>query len=151
MGYVMPQDGVKIKTKTWLQTLITRSYGVFESKMKTRCKIFLFLFLIFRLSLSRGHFQTIKLLWKLLYTKYKSNLIRLTMVSITGLTTVSIVLCIIIAIILMKILFKMSSLIIYRHNQLKSLSWRDFSCVFNVGLRSLIYNASEIFRLRLLP
>ena len=59
--------------------------------------------------------------------------------------TVSIVLWIIITITLKLILFKMSSVIIYCHNQLKSLSWIDFSCVFNVGPRSLIHNASAIF------
>ena len=64
--------------------------------------------------------------------------------------TTSIVLQIIIPVALMHILFKMSSVIIYRHNQLKSLSWIDFSCVLNVGHRSLIHNASAIFRFRLL-
>ena len=121
----------------------------FKNKVKARCKIFLFLFLIFRLSLSSSHFQRIKLI-KLLFTKYKNKLIRVTMVTIHIQLTVSIVLWIIITVTLMHILFKMSSVIIYRHNQLKSLSWIDFSCVLNVGLRSLIHNASAIFRFRLL-
>ena len=72
------------------------------------------------------------------------------MVTIHIQLTVSIVLWIIITVTLMRILFKMSSVIIYRHNQLKSLSWIDFSCVFSVGLRSLIQNALAIFRFRLL-
>ena len=72
------------------------------------------------------------------------------MVTIHIQLTVSIVLWIIITVTLMRILFKMSRVIIYRHNQLKSLSWIDFSCVFNVGLRSFIHNASAIFRFRLL-
>ena len=59
--------------------------------------------------------------------------------------TVSIVLWIIITVTPMHILFKMSSVIIYGHSQLKSLSWIDFSCVFNVSCRSLIHNASAIF------
>ena len=48
------------------------------------------------------------------------------------------------------ILFKISSVIICRHNQLKRLSWTDFSCMFDVDLSSLIHNASAIFRFRLL-
>ena len=132
-----------------VQTITTRSHAFFKSKIKTRCKIFLFLFLIFRLSLSSSHFQRIKLI-KLLFTKYKSKLIRVTMVTIHIQLTVSIVLWIIITVTLMCILFKMSRVIIYRHNQLKSLSWIDFSCMLNVGLRSLIHNASAIFRFCLL-
>ena len=61
-----------------------------------------------------------------------------------------IILLIIITVAVMCILFKMPSLIIYYHNELKSLSRIDFSCVFNVGLRSLIHSASAIFRFRLL-
>ena len=95
------------------------------------------------------HFQRVKLI-KLLFTKYKSKLIRVTMVSIHIQLTVSIVLWIIITVTLVRILFKMSSVIIYCHNQLKSLSWIDFSCMFNVGLRSLIHNASAILRFHLL-
>ena len=72
------------------------------------------------------------------------------MVTIHIQLTVSIVLWIIITITLLPILFKMSCVIIYRHNQLKSLSWIDFSSVLNVGLRSLIHNASAIFHFRLL-
>ena len=132
-----------------LQRIITRSYAFFKSKIKTRCKIFLFLFLIFWLSLSSSHFQKTKLI-KLLFTKYKSKLTRVTMVTIHIQLTVPIVLWIIITFTLMRILFKMSCVIIYRHNQLRSLSWIDFSCVFNVGLRSLIHNASAIFSFRLL-
>ena len=64
--------------------------------------------------------------------------------------TLSVVPWIIITVTLMCILFKMSCVIIYRHNQLKSLSWTDFSCVFNVDLRSLIHNASEILSFCLL-
>ena len=108
-----------------------------------------YFFLIFRLSLSSSHFQRIKLI-KLLFTKYKSKLIRVTMVTIHIQLTVSIVLWIIITVTLMRILFKLSSVIIYCHNQLKSLSWIDFSCVFKVGLRSLIHNASPIFCFHLL-
>ena len=44
----------------------------------------------------------------------------------------------------------MSSVIISHHNQLKSLSWIDFSFIFNVSLRSLIRNASAIFHFCLL-
>ena len=44
----------------------------------------------------------------------------------------------------------MSSVIISHHNQLKSLSWIDFSFIFNVGLRSLIHNALAIFHFCLL-
>ena len=121
----------------------------FKSKIKTRRKIFLFLFLIFWLSLSSSHFQRMKLI-KLLFTKYKSKNIRVTMVTIHIQLTVSIVLWIIITITLMRMLFKMSSVIIYRHNQLKGLSWIDFSCVLNVNLRSLIHDASTIFRFCLL-
>ena len=113
-----------------------------KSKIKTRCKIFLFLFLIFWLSLSSSHFQRIKI--KFLFAKYKSKL-KLTMVMIYIQLTVSIVLWIIITVTPMHILFKMSSVIIYGHSQLKSLSWIDFSCVFNVSCRSLIHNASAIF------
>ena len=114
------------------QTIITRSYAFFKSKIKTRCKIFLFLFLIFRLSLSSSHFQRIKLI-KSLFTKYKSKLIRVPMVTIQIQLTVSIVLWIIIAVTLMGTLFKMFCVIIYRHNQLKSLSWIliKFSNKFN--------------------
>ena len=138
----------------WEYNLITNNNNqklciFLKSKIKARYKIFSFLFLIFRLSLSSSHFQRIKLI-KLLFTKYKSKLIRVTMVTIHIQLTVSIVLWIIITVTLMCILFKMSRVIIYRHNQLKSLSWIDFSCVFNVGLRSLIHNASAIFRFRLL-
>ena len=115
---------------------MTRSYAFLKSKIKTTCKIFLFLFLIFRLSLSSSHFQRIKLI-KLFFTKYKSKLVRVTMVTIDIQLTVSIVLWIIITVTLMRILFKMSRVIIYCHDQLKSLSWIDFSCVFNVGLRSI--------------
>ena len=50
----------------------------------------------------------------------------------------------------LSILFKMSSVIMYRHNQSKSLIWIDFFCVFNVGLRSLTHNDSAIFHSRLL-
>ena len=64
--------------------------------------------------------------------------------------TVSIILWIIITVNLVRILFKMSSVIIYSHNQLKSLKGIDFSCVFNGGRRSLIHNASAVFRFRLL-
>ena len=117
-------------------------------RYKEGVKYFYF-FLIFRLSLSSSHFQRIKLI-KLLFTKYKSKLIRVTMVSIHIQLTVSIVLWIIITVTLVRILFKMSSVIIYCHNQLKSLSWIDFSCVFKVGLRSLIHNASPIFCFHLL-
>ena len=87
---------------------------------------------------------------KLFFTKYKSKLVRVTMVTIHIQLTVSIVLWIIITVTIMRILFKMSRVIIYRHNQLESLSWIDFSCVFNGGLRSLIHNVSVIFRFRLL-
>ena len=66
------------------------------------------------------------------------------MVSIHIQLTVSIVLWIIITVTRMCILFKMSSVIIYGHNQLKSLSWKDFSWVFNVGLRSLIHIVMKI-------
>ena len=110
----------------------------------TRCKIFLFLFQMFLLSLSSSHFQIIKLI-KLLFTEYKSKLIRVAMVTIYIQLTVPIVLWIIITVTLICILFKMSCVIIYHHNQLKSLSWIDFSYIFNVGLRSLIHNASAIF------
>ena len=69
----------------WYFNLITNNNNqklcIFKSKIKTRCKIFLFLFLIFRLSLSSSHFQRIKLI-KLLFTKYKSRLIRFTMLMI---------------------------------------------------------------------
>ena len=132
-----------------VQTITTRSHAFFKSKIKTRCKIFLFLFLIFRLSLSSSHFQRIKFI-KLLFTKYKSKVIRVTMVTIHIQLPVSIVLWIIITVTLTCILFKMSSVIIYRHSQLKRLGGIDFSCVFNVRLRSLIHNASAIFRFRLL-
>ena len=64
--------------------------------------------------------------------------------------TVSIILWIIITVTLVLILFKMFSVIIYSHNQLKSLKWIDFSYVFNGGRRSLIHNASAVFRFRLL-
>ena len=101
------------------------------------------------MSLSSSHFQKIKLI-KLLFTKYKSKAIRVTMVTIHIQLTVPIVLWIIIAETSMRILFKMSHAIIYHHNQLKSLSWKDFSCVFNVGLRSLIRNASAVFCFHLL-
>ena len=53
----------------------------FKSEIKTRCKILLFLFLIFGLSLSSSHFQSIRLV-KLLFTKHERKLIRVTMVSI---------------------------------------------------------------------
>ena len=66
------------------------------------------------------------------------------MVKIHVQLTVSIVLWIIITVTFLRILSKMSCVIIYRHNQLKSLSWIDFSCVFNVGLWSLIHYASFI-------
>ena len=56
----------------------------------------------------------------------------------------SIVLWIIITVTFMCILCKMSSVIIYCHNQLKSLSLIDFPYVFNNGLRSLIHNVSAI-------
>ena len=138
-----------LKNTTWLQTIISRSYAFFKIKTKTRCKIFLFLFLLFRLSLFSFHSQRIKLI-KLLFTKYKSRFIRVTMVTIHIQLTVPIVLWIIITTTLMHILFKMSCVIIYRHNQLRSLSWIDFSSVFNVGQRSLIRNASAIFCFRLL-
>ena len=138
-----------LKNTTWLQTIITRSYVFFKIKIKTRCKIFLFLFLLFRLSLFSFHSQRIKLI-KLLFTKYKSRFIRVTMVTIHIQLTVPIVLWIIITATLMHILFKMSCVIIYGHNQLRSLSWIDFFCVFNVGLRSLIRSASAIFCFRLL-
>ena len=138
-----------LKNTTWLQTIITRSYVFFKIKIKTRCKIFLFLFLLFRLSLFSFHSQRIKLI-KLLFTKYKSRFIRVTMVTIHIQLTVPIVLWIIITLTLMRILFKMSCVIIYGHNQLRSLSWIDFFCVFNVGLRSLIRSASAIFCFRLL-
>ena len=63
----------------WEYNLITNNNNqklcIFKSKIKTRCKIFLFFFLIFRLSLSSSHFQRIKLI-KLLFTKYKSKFIR---------------------------------------------------------------------------
>ena len=72
------------------------------------------------------------------------------MVTIHIQLTVSIVLWIIITVTLMCILFKMSCVINYHHNQLKSLSWTDFSCMFNVSLRSLIHNALAIFHFRLL-
>ena len=134
-----------LKNTTWLQTIITRSYAFF----KRRCKIFLFLFLLFRLSLFSSHSQRIKLI-KLLFTKYKSRFIRVTMVTIHIQLTEPIALWIIITVTLMHILFKMSCVFIYRHNQLRSLSWIDFSCVFNVGLRSLIRNALAIFRFHLL-
>ena len=107
--------------QTWSQTIITRRHTFLKSKIKTRCKIFLFLFLIFRLSLSNSHFQKIKLI-NLLFTKYKSKFIRVAM-------NVSVVLWIIITVTLKRILFEMSSVIAYRHNQLKSLSWIYFSCV----------------------
>ena len=131
-----------------LQRIITRSYAFFKSKIKTRCKIFLFLFLIFWLPLSSSHFQKTKLIK--LFKKYKSKLTRITMVAIHIQLTVPIVLWIIITLTLMRILFKMSCVIIYGHNQLRSLSWIDFSCVFNVGHRSLIRSASAIFCFRLL-
>ena len=50
----------------------------------------------------------------------------------------------------MHTLFKTASVIIYLHSRLKSLSWIDFSCMFNAVLRPLIHNASAIFRFRLL-
>ena len=62
----------------------------------------------------------------------------------------SIALWIIITVTLMRILFKMPHVIIYRHNQLKSLCWIDIFCVFNAGLRSLIHSASEVFPFHLL-
>ena len=97
------------------------------------------------LPISSTHFQRIKLIMiKLLFTKYKSKLIRVTMVTIHIQLTVSMVLWIIITINLMRILLKMSSAILYRHNKLKSLSWIDFFCVFIIGLRSLIHNTSAI-------
>ena len=109
----------------------------------TRCKIFLFLFQMFLLSLSSSHFQITKLI-KLLFTEYKSKLIRVAMVTIYIQLTVPIVLWITITVTLMFILFKMSRVIIYHHNQLKCLSWIDFSYVFNVGLRPLIHNSLAI-------
>ena len=101
------------------------------------------------MSFSSSHFQRMKLI-KLLFTKYKSKLIRVTMVTIHIQLTLSIALWIIITVTLMRILFKMANVIIYRHNQLKSLCWIDIFCVFNVGLRSLIRSASEIFPFHLL-
>ena len=77
-----------------VQTIITRSYAFFKSKMKIECKIFLFLFLIFWLSLSSSHFQRIKFI-KLFFTKYKCKLVRVTMVATHIQLTVSIVLWII--------------------------------------------------------
>ena len=62
----------------------------------------------------------------------------------------SIILWIVIIVTLRNILFKISCVTIYRHNQLKGLNWIGFSCVFSVGLRSLIHNASAIFRFHLL-
>ena len=137
----------------WEYNLITNSNNqklcIFKSKIKTRRKIFLFLFLIFWLSLSSCHFQRIKLI-KLFFTKYKGKLLRVTMVTIHTQLTVSIVLWMIITVTLIHILFKMSCVIIYGHNRLKSLSWIDFSCMFNINLRSFIHNASAIFHFHLL-
>ena len=121
----------------------------FKNKVKARCKIFLFLFLIFRLSLSRGQFQSIELT-KLLFTKYKIKFIRVTIVTIHIQLTMSIVLWFIITVTVMRILFKMSCVIIYRQNQLKIFTWIDFSCVFNVGPRSLNQSVTTVFNFRLL-
>ena len=113
----------------WEYNLITNNNNqklyIFKIKIKTRCKIFLLLYLIFRLSLSSGHFQWIKLI-KWLFTKYKSKLIRVTMVTIHLQLTVSNVLWMFITVAFMHILFRMFSVIIYRHNQLKCYSWTDF-------------------------
>ena len=117
-------------------------------RYKEGVKYFYF-FLIFRLSLSSSHFQRIKLI-KLLLAEYKNKLIRITVVTIHMQLTVSIVLWIFMTVPLKRILFKTYSVIIYCHNQLKSLSWIDFSCVFKVSLRSLIHNASPIFCFHLL-
>ena len=82
---------------------------------------------------------------KLLFAKYKSKLERQFIYN-----WMSIVLWIIITVTLMCTLFKTASVMIYLHSQLKSLSWIDFSCMFNAVLRSLIHNASAIFCFRLL-
>ena len=134
----------------WQYNLITNNNNqklyIFNGKIKTRCKIFLFLLLI----LLAATFQQPFSKNKVLFTKYKSKLIRYTMMTIDIQLTLSTVLWIIITVILVRILFKMSTAIIYRHNQLKSLSWIHSSRGFNVGVRSLIHTASAIFRFRLL-
>ena len=73
-------------------------------------QILLFLFLIFWLSISSSHFQRIKLI-KVSFTKYKSKLIRITIVTIHIQLTVSIVVWIIITVTPRRVLFKMSCVI----------------------------------------
>ena len=85
-----------------------------------------------------------------IYKIQKQTQAKVTMETIHVQSTASIVLWIIIPVTPVRILFKMPSIIIYCHSQLKSLSWIDFSCVFNIALRLLIHNASAIFRFHLL-